>query len=459
MGVPGASDTAYIGGTAAVQVPGGVTLQNLRLGSDATLVNDGALKVTGWTSSDGVVGGVGELKIPDGAAATINLSATKLARNSGRPMLGGAWCPDPAKKGKGKESIKFGKVKNGGKLKINVDSSVDVEFDDVTNDGGTTTLSVNGSSSDAPIKLQGLRNVRGTLALVGTGTAGRAFESNDEISNKDEMVFDGARTLAKKDFTNEKGATMSLKDDSFLGSSDKSKKLENVGTLEVMDGDAEIQMEWSNKGGHLHVGTGNLKISPPDGKTVTQSSGTTTIDDGTLEIVDSTKDAKNGGLQIKGGVLDGSGTIEGNVTIDGGAINVGHSPGLMIINGNFTQTANGLMNMQIWGPIPGLLYDQLQVSGIAYLDGTLNVEYGNNYAPGQSAFWHVRYVNYVGKYATVNFVNPTPGKYYRIMYSSIGVYSQVLSSPPPGALQAPASPSFTGVNYRPTTPRQYLQGA
>ena len=44
-GVPGARDTAYIGGTAAVQVAGDVTLQNLRLGADASINNDGALNV------------------------------------------------------------------------------------------------------------------------------------------------------------------------------------------------------------------------------------------------------------------------------------------------------------------------------------------------------------------------------------------------------------------------------
>ena len=93
-----------------------------------------------------------------------------------------------------------------------------------------------------------------------------ALFEGENISNKGEMIFDGARALAKKDYANEKGAKMSLKRGSVLGSSDKSKKLENAGVLEVMDGNAEIAMEWKNKGGHLHVGTGRLKIAPPDGK-------------------------------------------------------------------------------------------------------------------------------------------------------------------------------------------------
>ena len=463
-GVPGAADTAIIGGTDEVSVPGNVTVQNLRLGADASILNNGLLKVTGWTSSDGVVEGIGELTVPPGAAATINLSATKLARNPLRPRLNGAWCPLPnptpvpkpapaPTKGKGANAVKFGKVNNKGLLKINIDPSVDVTFDDVSNQGGDAVLNVGGSASDAPIELKGLENQQGTFTLVGTGSGGRAFEG-EEISNAGEMIFDGARTLAKNDYSNGKGAKMSLKNDSVLGSSDASKKLVNAGLIEAMDGDAEIQMEWQNNGGHLHVGAGHLRIAPPDGKMATQSSGATTIDDGTLEIDDSVKDPKNSGLQIKGGVLDGSGTIEGNVTIDGGAINVGHSPGLMIINGNFTQTANGLMNMEVWGATPGYLYDQLRVNGNAYLNGTLNIEYGNNYLPGQTSFWHVRYANYVGKFSSVHFVNPLPGRNYRVNYSDMGVYSQVLLTSNPNS-----TPSFSGIGYQLATPRQYLRAS
>ena len=456
LGVPGAQDTAYVGGTAAVQVPSNVTLQNLRLGSDAAIVNLGALKVTGWTSSDGVVEG-GQLTIPAGAAATINLSATKLARNPLHPMLYGPYCKgkddDKApKKGKGADGVKFGKVKNKGRLKINVDSSVDVSFDDVENDGGDATLSATGSVNDAPIQLKGLANRSGRITLVGSGIGGRAFQGED-ISNSDEMVFDGASTLAKKDYSNDAGAKMSLTHSSLLGSSDKSKKLDNKGTLEAMDGDAEIQMELKNNGGRLHVGAGRLRIAPPDGKTVTQTGGTTTIDDGILEIVDSVKNPADGGLQLKGGVLDGSGTITGNVTNDGGSLNVGHSPGLMIINGNYTQTANGLMNMEVWGTVPGYLYDQLRVEGNAYLNGGLTIDYGNGFVPGRNSFWHVRYGFYIGKFSSVQVKNTVQGRYYRLTYTSSGVYSST-----DYLLDRTADPSFYGIDFHTEQPRQYVRG-
>ena len=449
LGVPGAADTAFIGGTAVVSVPGSVTLQNLRLGSDAVILNDGNLSVTGWTSSDGVVEGGGELNIPAGASATINLSATILAFNPLRPRLNNALCK---KKGKDSDAIKFGKVKNKGKLRVNIASSVDVEFADVTNDGGETTLSADGTATQTPIKLKGLKNERGTLTLKGSGGEGRAFQG-EAISNKDKMIFDGAHTQTKNDYANESSGTITLKRGSLLDCNGASKKLENKGLLELPEGDAEIRMEWKNRG-RLVVEAGNrLRIAPPDGKKVTQDSGVTTLNDGTLEIVDSVSNPADGGLQLKGGILDGSGTIEGNVTNDGGSVKVGHSPGLMIINGNYTQTANGLMDMEVWGTIAGTQYDQLRVSGNAYLNGTLNIEYGNNFVPGRNAFLHLRYITYFGKFSSVKMVNTVPGRIYRLIYSSSMVYSSTDL-----LADTTAATSFYGIDYQPKEPRQIIQG-
>ena len=451
FGVPGGADTAYVGGTAEVRLPGSTTLKNLRLGADARILNDGSLNVTGWTSSDGVLEGSGELSIPDGASATINLSATTtMAHNPLYPAIAGVFCGK--RKGKKDDKVMFGKVKNKGKLRVNIAPSVDVEFPDLTNDGGETTLNIEGAA-DTPIKLKKLKNEKGTLTLKGSGGEGRAFQG-EEISNKDKMVFDGAHTQTKNDWANESGGVMTLKKGSLLDCDDNVKKLENKGRVELTDGDAEIRMEWKNRG-TLVVEEGNtLKIAPPDGKKVVQEAGTTTLNDGTLEIVDSVSNPKDGGLQMKGGVLDGSGTINGDVTVDGGAVNVGHSPGLMTINGNFTMTANGLMNMEIWGTYPGYQYDQLKVSGNTYVNGTLNVIFGTSTMPNQYAFWHMKYGYYLGgKFHSVWFYNVPPGRYYNLTYSSSGVYTMT------GVLSNPyAAPSFYGVNYQGDKPKQYVRG-
>ena len=460
MRVPGVADTATIGGTAQVQVPTIITVKNLRLGSDAVILNSGKINVTGWTSSDGVMEGVGELRIPAGAAATINLNATTLARNPSYAGAGGAWCAGG--------NIQFGKINSSGKLNVTVTSSVNVEFADVTNNGGETVLHASGAavasagprfkgtlnpfcqSSAQPIKLKALKNEKGTLTLKGTGRWGRAF-AGEAIVNEAQLVFDSVRTLTQNDYNNKAGAKILLKNNSLLTCVSGVKKMENEGVFES-EGYSEVRMEWLNKG-QLIVGTGKLTIAPPDGKTAEQDGGTTTLKGGTLEILDSTSDASKKGLLMKGGVLDGSGDINGDVRNEGGSLKVGHSPGLMTINGNYTQTANGLMHMEVWGTTAGSLYDQLLVRGNAYLNGTLLVDYGNGFIPDKFAFYHVRYVQYFGKFSSVRVNNPAPGRYYRLLYSTSGVYSST------SLLANPTSPpSFYGISYKPVQPKQYVRG-
>jgi outer membrane autotransporter protein len=47
--------------------------------------------------------------------------------------------------------------------------------------------------------------------------------------------------------------------------------------------------------------------------------------------------------------------------------------GRFTINGNYVQTASGVLNIDIGGYTPGDEYDQLVISGSASLNGTLNV--------------------------------------------------------------------------------------
>jgi subtilase-type serine protease len=81
----------------------------------------------------------------------------------------------------------------------------------------------------------------------------------------------------------------------------------------------------------------------------------------------------NGDL-VPAGVLAGYGTINGNVTINaGGTIRPGDGPGILTINGNYTQHAGGIFNELIAGLTAGGGYSQLKVSGLASLDGALDV--------------------------------------------------------------------------------------
>ncbi|MBD3815824.1 MAG: autotransporter domain-containing protein, partial [Halothiobacillus sp.] len=76
-----------------------------------------------------------------------------------------------------------------------------------------------------------------------------------------------------------------------------------------------------------------------------------------------------------GATLRGHGTIGGNVQNDG-TVFPGGSVGILTVNGNYTQGANGVLTAQVLpstNPVAGVDYDQLHVLGQATLDGALDV--------------------------------------------------------------------------------------
>jgi hypothetical protein len=71
----------------------------------------------------------------------------------------------------------------------------------------------------------------------------------------------------------------------------------------------------------------------------------------------------NGNINAAGGILSGTGTINGNVTM-GGTISPGDAPGTLTINGNCGQTGNGVFDEMLGSGSNGLL----DVNGVATLD-------------------------------------------------------------------------------------------
>jgi T5SS/PEP-CTERM-associated repeat protein len=127
-------------------------------------------------------------------------------------------------------------------------------------------------------------------------------------------------------------------------------------------------------------GTASLKIR--NGGSVTVANRIDLWDTGTIDVTgggrmlvgagDITSIA-SGTLRVgAGGTLAGTGTIVGDVINDGGIVSPGHSPGTLIINGNYIQTAGGTLLMEISGAGSGQ-YDVLQVTGSASAHGTLQL--------------------------------------------------------------------------------------
>jgi fibronectin-binding autotransporter adhesin len=83
----------------------------------------------------------------------------------------------------------------------------------------------------------------------------------------------------------------------------------------------------------------------------------------------------------KGGLLNGSGTLTGNLLVRGGRVAAGFSPGTMTINGNLTLSAGGVLDVEIAGASTGQ-YDVYTVSGTADLSaGSISLTLLNGYTP------------------------------------------------------------------------------
>jgi len=86
-----------------------------------------------------------------------------------------------------------------------------------------------------------------------------------------------------------------------------------------------------------------------------------------------------GAFDVQAGqTMGGSGQITMDVYNDG-IVAPGYSPGKIDITGNYTQS--GTLLIELGGTDPGTGYDQLNVSGQASLDGTLQLALYNGYRP------------------------------------------------------------------------------
>ncbi|MEM8679379.1 MAG: Calx-beta domain-containing protein, partial [Planctomycetota bacterium] len=111
------------------------------------------------------------------------------------------------------------------------------------------------------------------------------------------------------------------------------------------------------------------------GNTVQLSAVTTTLDEtGTLTA---------GTFELgSGAVLDGVGALNASL-VNSSIVRPGLSPGKITVQGDFTQTASGRLEVELGGAVPVSDYDVLEVTGQAALAGLLQVTLLNDLVPAE----------------------------------------------------------------------------
>ena len=102
----------------------------------------------------------------------------------------------------------------------------------------------------------------------------------------------------------------------------------------------------------------------------------------TLELGSGTFDTGETLILEPGAMLVGSGTLSSNL-VNGGTVSPGSSPGIINVDGNYTQESSGVLEIELGGDVAGTGFDQLQISGAATLAGSLNISLIDEFVPSK----------------------------------------------------------------------------
>ncbi len=273
--------------------------------------------------------------------------------------------------------------------------------------GDGSTLTINGTYTEqgsvtvqagaSLIAAGAFANFDGATLTGGTYDISGTFQFTNAavVTNAATLILDGPDAqvidqngndgLAGSLVANAAGASLTLQDDANLTTPGD---FNNAGSLDIM-GTVTVAGAFANSGSLILSGTLTLTA----GGSYTQTAGGSSIlSGGTLTAAT---------VNLQGGIVTGSGTITGNVT-NAAEIDVGGAGaiGQLAIAGDYTQTAAGILNLEVGGYDAGSGFDQLTISGQATLDGTLNVSLLNGFVPmSGDAFSLLTFASATGTFA------------------------------------------------------------
>jgi hypothetical protein len=260
----------------------------------------------------------------------------------------------------------------GGTGVIRTVSGSNATLDDVTINGNFER-----SDNGALNIVSSLTNV-GTMTITGSGNATRLRSSgNATIGGGGSIVLagssagiDGSGTLTNVNNTFSGNGSIGSNGISFI----------NQGTVVTGSGQS-LTIDPRNNGagvpsfdnqGLLHAAGGTVIFTGSGfGEFANRNGGRVRIDS-TLRLETSAIFSNQAGGRIEGnGVIE---NLASSFSNTGGVIAPGLSTGILTVQGNFSQGANGELEIEWGGATPGTLHDQLVVTGNVSLAGTLEVD-------------------------------------------------------------------------------------
>ena len=184
-----------------------------------------------------------------------------------------------------------------------------------------------------------------------------------------------------------------------------------------MGGLSRIGADFNNEG-NLEVKSGTLVFQG----SWQQTQGTTTIDGGAVLV--------GTNLSLQGGTISGTGTIDANLANTGGVVSPGITVGILSTGAanDYQQGALGTLAIELSGTAPGSQYDQFVIGGTAQLDGELQLQFLNGFAPvAGETFQVLTCRSESGKFASIN-VPPVAGGVWLTRYNGTNVSLTLVGS-------------------------------
>jgi len=135
-----------------------------------------------------------------------------------------------------------------------------------------------------------------------------------------------------------------------------------------------------------------------------------------------------------GDSLIGSGTLDSNL-VNAGTVSPGASPGIITVDGDYTQDSSGTLAIELGGTTPGSGYDQLAVTGAVTFGGTLDVSLIPDFTPtADQSFTIMTYASRSGEFDTQNLPSLSGDLEWILEYGPTALLLRIPSSTPIGSI-------------------------
>jgi fibronectin-binding autotransporter adhesin len=302
---------------------------------------------------------------------------------------------------------------------------------------------------DAGLGNTGRLNNSGTISVIDGGLGNGGTLNNTGTMSFSSPMSDGG-SLSNSGILNNKGTINAIDNSQCDGSVcfiSNSGTINNRGTINLANRSEFGSPYFTNSGTLSNSGALNLNGTSIDNSGIFRNSGAVTIDSSSLfttstnytqragsTLVDGILTATGSAIvDIKGGTLGGTGTINGDVLMKGimlpGASGV---PGTFTINGDYEQTSTGVFDELISGSSSNGLLD---VTGVLALDpgSLLEVTLQGGFNPLGDSFTILNYGSLVGEFSNGSefFAD---GFEWTLSYGSNDAVLTAVSTPEPGSM-------------------------